>query len=90
MQNAQTLKELGFQKNLHGEYFFRGTNCVFVARVVDYNGPSEFVELFKVSKKIDMRPASNRRGRHYQTFIKDCASTGSVERAIKHYDTIAG
>jgi hypothetical protein len=86
MQNLQTLIELGFQKNLHGEYFYRGNNSTFVGRVVDYNGPIEFVQLFMVSDKVDNRPASDRKGRYYQSLIKDCCSVGSVERAIKKYD----
>lgn len=86
MQNTDTLIELGFQKNLHGEYFWRGNNHVFVAKVVDYNGPVTFVDLYKVDRKIDVRPLSTRRGRHYQSFIKTCCSDGSVQRAIKQYD----
>lgn len=86
MQNLQTLIELGFQKNLHGEYFWRGQHRTFVAKVVDYNGPVEFVELYKVSDQIDLRVNSERKGRRYQTFIKDCCSIGSVGRAIKTYD----
>lgn len=86
MQNLQTLIDLGFQKNLHGEYFWRGQKQTFVAKVVDYNGPTEFVELFKVSTQIDLRPNSDRKGRYYQSFIKDCNSIGSVERALKKYD----
>jgi hypothetical protein len=86
MQNLQTLIQLGFQKNLHGEYFWRGKKVTFVARLVDYNGPYCFVEIFIVSSKIDDRPMSERRGRHYQSFVKDCCSQGSVERAIKFYD----
>jgi hypothetical protein len=86
MQNTKTLIELGFQKNLHGEYFWRGSKVTFVARVVDYNGPVEFVQLFKVSDKVDMRPHSDRKGRHFQSMIKDCCSAGSVERALKQYD----
>lgn len=81
-----TLKDLGFQKNLFGELFFRGVYKTFVAKVVDYNGPAAFVELFEVSKKIDNRPNSDRKGRHFQSFIKDCCSTGSVERAISKFD----
>lgn len=86
MQNTDTLIELGFQKNLHGEYFWRGQKQTFVAKVVNYNGPAEFVELYKVSDKIDFRPMSTRRGRYFQSFIKDCCSIGSVERALKQYD----
>jgi hypothetical protein len=86
MQNTQTLIELGFQKNLHGEYFWRGKNVIFTAKVVDYNGPIEFVQLSKVCDQIDMRPHSTRKGRHYQTFIKYCCSNGSVERALNKYD----
>jgi len=86
MQNTQTLIDLGFQKNLFGEYFFRGQKVTFVAKVVDCNGPVPFIELFKVSSQIDLRPHSDRKGRHYQSFIKDCCSVGSVERAIKLYD----
>lgn len=86
MQNTQTLIELGFQKNLHGEYFWRGEKQIFVGVVVDYNGPYEFVLLFRVCSEIDMRPHSHNKGRHYKTFIKDCCSNGSVERALKQYD----
>lgn len=86
MQNLQTLIELGFQKNLHGEYFWRGKNKTFIGKVVDYNGPVEFVELFLVSDEIDQRPNSDMKGRHYRSLIKDCCSNGSVERALKKYD----
>lgn len=86
MQNEQTLKDLGFQKNLHGEYFWRGKNQTFIGKVVDYNGPVEFVELFLVSKEIDMRPNSDHKGRHYRSLVKDCCSVGSVERAIRKHD----
>lgn len=86
MQNGQTLKELGFQINNHGEYFYRGKIATFTAKVVDYNGPVEFVELFKVSDRIDERPNSDAKGRHYKSFIKDCCSAGSVERALEKYD----
>jgi hypothetical protein len=86
MQNTQTLIELGFQKNLHGEYFWRGQKQTFVAKVVDHNGPYEFVSLFRVCSEIDMRPYSHNKGRHYKSFIKDCCSKGSVERALKQYD----
>lgn len=86
MQNLHTLIDLGFQKNLHGEYFWRGTHKTFTAKVCDYNGPVTSVELSVVSKQVDMRPLSHRKGRHYQTFLKDCVSNGSVERALKHFD----
>lgn len=86
MQNIDTLIELGFQKNLHGEYFWRGKNATFVAKVIEFNGPTPFVELFRVSNEVDHRPLSTRRGRHYQQFVKDCCSHGSVERALKLYD----
>lgn len=82
----ETLKDLGFQKNSFGELFWRGTHKTFVAKLVDYNGPTPFVELFEVSKQIDIRPLSTRRGRHYQSFIKNCCSTGSVQRALVTFD----
>lgn len=88
MQNANTLVELGFQKNIDGVWFWRGTHHVFTAKVVDYNGPIEFVELFKVSKEVDNRPNSDRKGKYYQSFIKDCCSEGSVQRALIKYDTL--
>lgn len=86
MQDYNTLKELGFQTNLHGEHFWRGKHKMFVAQVVDYNGPVTFIDLFEVSDKIDERPNSDRKGRHYQSFIKTCCSNGSVERALVKYD----
>lgn len=86
MQDMNTLKELGFQTNLHGEHFWRGTHKIFVAKIVDYNGPVVFVELLEVSKRIDNRPHSNRKGRHYQSLIKCCVSEGSVSRALIKYD----
>jgi hypothetical protein len=86
MQNTQTLIELGFQKNLHGEYFWRGKSGIFVGKPVNYNGPIEYVDLYKVSDIIDMRPHSDRKGRHYQSFIKTCCSDGSVSRSLKKYD----
>lgn len=86
MQNLQTLIDLGFQKNLHGEYFWRGKHVTFTAVVCDYNGPTPFVILSKVEDQIDERPHSLNKGRHYKTVIKDCCSIGSVGRAIKKYD----
>lgn len=86
MQNQQTLKELGFQINPHGEYFWRGQKRTFVAAVVDFNGPKTFVELFVVSDKVDMRPRSDRKGRHYKSLVKQCCSEGSVQRALKTFD----
>jgi len=88
MQNLQTLKDLGFQKNLFGQMFWRGKHKTFVGKVIDYNGPTEFVELYEVSQKVDERPNSHTKGRHYQSFIKDCCSAGSVERALLKYDSI--
>jgi hypothetical protein len=85
MQNLQTLIDLGFQKNLHGEYFWRGAKKVFVGSVISCNGP-EYVQLFLVSDKVDERPHSDNKGRHYKSLIKDCCSNGSVERTIKKYD----
>lgn len=85
MQNEETLKELGFQKNLHNEWFYRGEKATFVADVITCNGPT-YVVLFKVSDKVDMRPLSDRKGRHFKIRLKDCCSSGSVERAIKFYD----
>jgi hypothetical protein len=86
MQDLNTLISLGFQKNLHGELFWRGTHKVFVAEVVNYNGPVVFVDLSKVSNEIDERPNSERKGRHYQSFIKSCCSDGSVSRALVKHD----
>lgn len=87
MQDYSTLVSLGFQTNIHGEHFWRGKHKIFVAKVVDYNGPITFVDLFEVSKKVDERPISDRKGRHYQSHIKICASNGSVQRALLKYDT---
>lgn len=81
-----TLKELGFQTNPHGEHFWRGTHKIFVGRVVECNGPIPYVQLFEVCKKIDEQPHSTTKGRHYQMLIKDCCSNGSVERALLKYD----
>lgn len=86
MQDYNTLKELGFQTNLHGEHFWRGEHKTFVGRVVECNGPIPYVQLFEVSKKIDDRPLSTTKGRHYQVLIKDCCSNGSVQRALIKYD----
>lgn len=86
MQNETTLKNLGFQKNSFGEWFWRGEAKTFAAVVVDYNGPIVHVDLFEVSKEVDLRPHSNRRGRYYQTHIKQCVSDGSVARALVKYN----
>lgn len=86
MQNEKTLIDLGFQKNNFGEYFWRGSKTTFTAQVIDCNGPVEYVQLFKVSDKVDLRPLSDRRGRHLQSLIKDCCSDGSVQRALLKYD----
>lgn len=86
MQDEKTLIELGFRKNFFDEWFFRGKHKIFTAKVVDYNGPIKYVKLFIVSEGIDMRPLSDRRGRHYQSLLKDCVSAGSVARAIEKYD----
>jgi hypothetical protein len=86
MQNEQTLIGLGFQKSAFEQHLFRGTHFTFAAKIVDYNGPVTFVELFKVSDKIDMRPNSKNKGRHYQSLLKQCVSDGSVGRAIAKYD----
>lgn len=87
MQNEQTLKDLGFQKNSFGEWFWRGHHHTFTAKVVDCNGPVIHVDLFKVSKEIDARPLSHSKGRHYQTHLKQCLSEGSIKRALQKYDT---
>lgn len=87
MQDMNTLKSLGFQTNLHGENFWRGKHKTFVGQVIENNGPIPYVQLFEVIDKIDERPLSHRKGRHYQSLIKDCCSDGSVERALKKYDT---
>jgi hypothetical protein len=86
MQDFNTLKSLGFQTNLHGEHFWRGQHRIFVGKVIDYNGPIIFIDLYEVSKLIDERPYSDRKGRHYQSFIKSCCSEGSVARALIKYD----
>lgn len=87
MQNIDTIKELGFQQNAHGEWFFRGEHQYFVAKE-GYDG--KFVELFRVSLEIDRRPHSTHRGRHYKELIKDCCAKGSLAAAIKKYDTFGG
>ncbi|MGN7818813.1 hypothetical protein ACTJJB_01715 [Chitinophaga sp. 22536] len=87
MQDEKTLIELGFRKNYFGEWFFRGKHRIFTAKVIDYNPPVTYVRISIVSEEIDMRPLSNRRGRHFQTSLKDCCSEGSVARAIEEYDT---
>lgn len=86
MQDINTLKDLGFQTNLHGEHFWRGAHKIFVAKIVDYNGPVVFVDLYEVSKVVDERPHSSRKGRHYQSHIKNCCSEGSVKRALIKFD----
>jgi hypothetical protein len=85
MQNLQTLIDLGFQKNLHGEYFWRGAKSILVADVIECNGPHPYIQLYLVSDKVDERPHSTTKGRHFKSLIKDCCSAGSVERAIKKY-----
>lgn len=86
MQNLTTLRSLGFQTNLHGEHFWRGKHKTFVGKVIECNGPIPYVQLFEVSAKVDTRPNSTNKGRHYQSLIKDCCSIGSVERALIKYD----
>ena len=85
MQTEQTLIALGFTKIPSGEWLFRGKHQKFVAHEVTYNGPV-YVSLSKIHPDIDNRPDSNRKGHHYRSFIKDCCSVGSVERAINKYD----
>ena len=86
MQNKQTLIDLGFTENENGDYLLKGVNRTFLAHVNAYNGPV-YIELFYVSKRIDNRPLSPKFGHPLIGRIKDCCSNGSVERAIKDYDT---
>lgn len=86
MQNEQTLILLGFKKlsaDFSGEWLWRGNYQKFTAKI-GYD--EKFVELFLVSPEIDDRKNSNHRGHHYRSFIKDCCSSGSVERALLKYD----
>ena len=85
MQNIQTLIDLGFKKIPSGEYLFRGKNQKFVANVNETN-PPVYVELYKIHPGIDKRKNSPHYGRHFRSKIKDCVSSCSVERAIKHFD----
>lgn len=84
MQNLETLIELGFKKIPSGEYLFRGKHQKFVATICE--GTNTFVELRKIHPKIDNRPLSDKKGCHFRSPLKNCCSTGSVERAIKKYD----
>ena len=86
MQNEITLRELGFRKPALGEFLYRGMFHKFIAKVVDYNGPTTYVELFIVMREIDNRPLSDRKGHHYRKFLKACCSQGSVYRAIEKFD----
>lgn len=84
MQNEQTLIDLGFhQADLTDHWQFTGKHQKFIA-TIGYN--RTFIELFLVSPNIDMRPNSDTKGLHFQSTIKDCCSSGSVERAINKYD----
>lgn len=85
MQNEQTLLDLGFTKDEWGEYIFKANKVSFMGEVITCNGPV-YVQLFKISDKIDSRPLSPFKGRHLRSLIKDCCSNGSVERTIKKYD----
>lgn len=85
MQNEQTLIDLGFKKLSSGEWLWRGKNQKFTARVITNNGPS-YVSLLMVSPEIDKRPLSENRGKHFRSTVKECCSTGSVERALLKYD----
>lgn len=86
MQNIQTLIDLGFKKIPSGGYLFRGKNQKFVASVCEIGSLREYVELYKVHPEIDKRKNSPRYGHHFRSKIKDCVSSGSVERAIKKFD----
>ena len=88
MQNADTLIELGFrptpnQKKFMGEYFYRGRNVTFTAKVRN-DGPA-YVDLYIVGE-IDNRPLSDNRGYRLRRPVKQCISDGSVSRAIKKFD----
>ena len=88
MQNLETLILLGFQKYESEEnmFFFNGKHQTFIATPV-LDNPHPYVRLYALSKNIDERPLSPRKGLPYINPIKDCCSTGSVERALRYYDT---
>lgn len=88
MQNADTLIELGFrptpnQKLFNGEYFYRGKNRIFTAKVSNDSPP--YVELYTTGD-IDSRPLSAIRGYRLRRPVKQCISNGSVSKAIKKFD----
>lgn len=83
MQNIETLRNLGFQQNSRGMWFWRGKNQKFVGKL-GYN--SKFISLYLVSPDIDKRPVSANKGYHFLSYIKDCVSNGSVEQVLKTYD----
>lgn len=85
MQNEQTLIDIGFTKIASDEWLFRGKHQKFIAHEVASNGPA-YISLSKIHPDIDNRPNSDRKGHHYISFIKNCCSIGSVERAIDKYD----
>ncbi len=85
MQNEQTLRDLGFQINTSGQWFYRGKYQKFVA-IIRNTPPSPYVSLYLVSKEIDKRPFSSNKGKHYKNYVKDCCSFGSVQKAIIKFD----
>lgn len=87
MQNLDTLLKLGFQKYESEEsmFYLKGKHQTFIALPI--LAPPPYVRLYALSKNIDQRPLSRRKGLPFINPIKDCCSNGSVERAIQYYDT---
>lgn len=87
MQNSQTLISLGFLfDDAEQRYILKGKKQTFLAYAYD-SDRFPYVRLYMYSEKIDTRPLSKRNGRPFINPIKDCISNGSVERAIKAFDT---
>lgn len=87
MQNSQTLISLGFTFDTdESRYILKGKKQTFIADAYDRDR-LPYVRLYMYSQEIDERPFSPRKGKHFISPIKDCISSGSVERAIKAFDT---
>lgn len=85
INDENELIRLGFTKNAENVYSLTGEHQTFIANIIDCNGPV-YVSLSYQSKEIDERPFSDRKGLPYHSRIKDCISSGSIERAIIKYD----
>lgn len=85
MQNLATLKDLGFLPTAkQGEYIWRGKFQRFIA--IPKKDHSDYVTVLLVSKEVDKRPLSPRKGHYYRGWLSDCSRNGSVKRILSKYD----